>query len=383
MEENKDLRWSRSGSKWEQISSVDIQPKLENKIYKIGYNPMGGTYLSEFGESFEFPFKIYGLEKSFIDHVMYTFDNTDRNLGILLNGKKGTGKTVCAKILANSMKLPIIIVGENTPDLVDFLSKISQPCVLFFDEFEKTFEKNNKELLTLMDGVYNTIGRKIFILTTNNIYLDDNFLSRPSRIRYCKTFGNLPYETVEEYIEENLHDKSHKEELIDYINSLELSTIDILKSLVDELNLHKCSVSNFKGFFNVKTADYQYRILYKYKRNDSYTLEDFKKEISLIGTPKRNAEEGDEENYDLDFDSLQGTTVINYTIYDFGIESTSTNTVYAISSMRQGEEFFCGKIVQPIDLDGCMVIEDNRRGNEVYIYVKNFQYMPKIYSSYK
>jgi SpoVK/Ycf46/Vps4 family AAA+-type ATPase len=88
-----------------------------------------------------------------------------------MNVNKGSGKTVCAKILANKMELPVIIIktwGEANQSMIEYLGSFNFDCVLFFDEFEKQFEEKDSTVLQIMDGVYNnTESRKIFLLTTN------------------------------------------------------------------------------------------------------------------------------------------------------------------------------------------------------------------------
>lgn len=45
------------------------------------------------------------------------------------------------------------------------------------------------------------------LLTTNNLYVNENLIGRPSRIRYKKTFGNLQPEVVQEYLDDNLKEQ--------------------------------------------------------------------------------------------------------------------------------------------------------------------------------
>ena len=116
-----------------------------------------------------------------------------------------------------------------------------------------------------MDGVYTSEYRRIFLLTTNDLTVNENLLSRPSRIRYVREFGNLEREIVEEYLNDNLIDQSCKDELIDYVDTLTISTIDILKSIVEEVNIH--GIEQFlkiKKSFNVATAVYNYRVIRGY-----------------------------------------------------------------------------------------------------------------------
>ena len=82
----------------------------------------------------------------------------------------------------------------------------------------------------MIDGVYNDM-RKLYILTTNKLSIDENLLGRPGRIRYIKEFSNLSARAVNDVIDDNLKDVSLKEEVLKVVDSLEISTIDILKAI--------------------------------------------------------------------------------------------------------------------------------------------------------
>jgi len=241
-----------------------IKEKLPVSIYNVNLVPFTGWVLEPYAEKFSFDYKLYDLQNDFIDHVCKTYNNTTGNLGVLLNGIKGTGKTVTAKELANKLNLPVIIVksfGERNQDLIEYLSSINSDCILFFDEFEKNFDENDSTILQIMDGVYNSGNRKVFLLTTNTMTINDNLIGRPSRIRYVKTFGNLEFKVVKDYLDDNLEDKSCCAEVIEFIDSLTISTIDILKTIVNEINIH--GIEDFrksKSYFNVKNNEYTYQI---------------------------------------------------------------------------------------------------------------------------
>lgn len=64
---------------------------LPKGIYEVKVS-MTGFYLSKIAESFTFDYKLYGLNQKFIDYVLKTYENTTGNLGVLLDGIKGTGK---------------------------------------------------------------------------------------------------------------------------------------------------------------------------------------------------------------------------------------------------------------------------------------------------
>lgn len=357
MKEIKELIWLNDGRTYKQIEDgVQLIPVLPKRVYNMCIDAFERIYLEEYAEDFKFEFKVYGLETRFINHVMTTFRNTSGNLGILLNGTKGTGKTVCAKILANQMNLPVIIVPRNLKGLQGFVSKISSDVILFFDEFEKSFDRNDSTILTIMDGVYNSGHRKIFLLTTNQLYINDNLLGRPSRIRYKKTFGNLSAETIKEYLDDNLIDKSKSAQILQYVDSLSISTIDILKSIVEEVNIHKCDVSEFKKWINVEQAKYSWKFWCKRIDSDEdeygvYTLEDFKRDLKE--TPR---------------DKLDSKS----------IWQSSTNTNSSVEFMHEGENFYYGSITQPLSTDNFMVLEDE--DNSIYyLQILNIDKKPSLY----
>lgn len=245
---------------------------LDDGIYQVHQNQQTGElFLVRIADKFHFGFKLYGLDETLITHVIDTYQKqpVKKNLGILLNGAKGTGKTVTAKVMSNRLGLPIVLCEKPYPGLDRFLASIQHDCIFFFDEFEKNFRLKcddeedcaGEDLLSIMDGVYNSDHCHVFILTTNKLRVNDNLLSRPSRIRYLKSFGDvIDRKILEEFVDDNLIYKEYNGEIMEFIDTLTMATIDIVKSIVEEVNLHKCSISTFKSFFNVKEASYRYYI---------------------------------------------------------------------------------------------------------------------------
>lgn len=224
--------WTCSGNTYTRITSgYGVENHLPVGVYNIH---LTGFHLERYAD--KFPHKIYGLQREFIDHVTKTFRSTEGNLGILLTG---TGKTVTAKELANQLNLPVIIVkdmDDNNQSMIEFLSDIDGDCILFLDEFEKNFDEEDSTILQIMDGVYNS--RKVFLLTTNTLQVNENMIGRPSRIRYVKEFGNLDLGTVNEYLDDELKIPEARQNLLSFIDSLAISTIDILKAITSEVNIH-------------------------------------------------------------------------------------------------------------------------------------------------
>lgn len=256
--------WLQDGNVFSQGSATTVShPEgLPKGIYEVKVS-MTGFYLSKIAESFTFDYKLYGLNQKFIDYVLKTYDNTTGNLGVLLDGIKGTGKTVVAKELCNRLQLPVILVQSMGVDtnskLIKYLStSIDFDCIFFFDEYEKEF-KSSSDVLSFMDGTYNSIYRKVFLLTTNELNVDSNLLGRPSRIRYKKSFSNLSEEVTREILNDILEDKTAIEKVIELTHSMNIITIDLIKAIATEINIHGVeALPNIKETFNIEFSRFTY-----------------------------------------------------------------------------------------------------------------------------
>ena len=262
---------------------------------------MAGFYLSKIAEFFTFDYKLYGLNQKFIDYVLKTYENTTGNLGVLLDGIKGTGKTVVAKELCNHLQLPVILVqsmGSDTNDkLIKYLSTaIDFDCIFFFDEYEKEF-KDSSDVLSFMDGTYNSIYRKVFLLTTNELNVDSNLLGRPSRIRYKKSFGNLSEEVTREILNDILEDKTAIEKVIELTHSMNIITIDLIKAIATEINIHGVeALPDIKETFNIEFSKFSY--LYKVIQVRHYNVEFTPENIKNLLQTYRNYKELRKRDWD-------------------------------------------------------------------------------------
>ena len=294
--------WLQDGNIFNQGSATTVShPEgLPKGIYEVKLS-MTGFYLSKIAESFTFDYKLYGLNQKFIDYVLKTYENTTGNLGILLDGIKGTGKTVVAKELCNHLQLPVILVqsmGSDTNDkLIKYLSTaIDFDCIFFFDEYEKEF-KDSSDVLSFMDGTYNSIYRKVFLLTTNELNVDSNLLGRPSRIRYKKSFGNLSEEVTRELLNDILEDKTAIEKVIELTHSMNIITIDLIKAIATEINIHGAeALPDIKETFNIEFSKFSY--LYKIIQVRHYNVEFTPENIKNLLQTYRNYKELRKRDWD-------------------------------------------------------------------------------------
>lgn len=380
--------WMCSESTYTQVGSgYKVSESLPVGIYSINLT-MTGYHLDKYADKFVFPYKMYGLQEDFIDHVIKTYNNTEGNLGIMLTGTKGTGKTVTAKELANKLNLPVIIVkdmGDHNQSMIEFLSGIEGDCVLFLDEFEKNFSESDSTILQIMDGVYNSKYRKVFLLTTNAMSINENMVGRPSRIRYVKKFENLDLNVVNEYLDDALEVPEARQDLLDFIDSLTISTIDILKTIVNEVNIHGIEgLKKAKSFFNVVTNEYEYSCIRGYaytgeieQDKNKFSIENFSKAVERFNNPIPKPIVNDEDNC-----TIEERKALNeyYEYRRHNFHSLSYNFIYSstkFSNLKVGDDFYDDEIIA---IDKKLNVVVTKDGNEInYYWIKDPNSKPSLY----
>lgn len=224
---------------------VKTYKSLPADTYRLTFSQMAGFYLTTH-DDLTVNEKIYGPYAKKVSKVMKTFKAFDRNMGIILSGPKGVGKSMFARLLAEEGKkqnLPLIIVSDAISGLEDFIASIHQECIVLFDEFEKTF-KGDKDggynpqdsLLSLFDGLDN--GKKLYVVTCNEISgLTTYLLNRPGRFHYHFILGTPTGEEVREYMEDNLKGEARQYiEKIVALSSISAFTYDVLRAIAFDLN---------------------------------------------------------------------------------------------------------------------------------------------------
>jgi hypothetical protein len=129
------------------------------------------------------------------------------------------------------------------------------PCIIFFDEFEKVYEKKEwqEAILTFLDGAFGKQD-KLYLFTINSITsVSEFFKNRPSRVRYLINFDNMEEEAIREYCNENLNDKTKILEVISFSSECWEFNFDMLQALVREMNLFNESVAQATKVLNVKS----------------------------------------------------------------------------------------------------------------------------------
>ena len=219
--------------------------QLPPGVYKIAFNPMAGYSLIK-SDPIEINEKIYGNHLKKVEKVYNSFKVFPRNLGVILSGDKGIGKSLFAKLLsvkAIENGYPVIMCDTPYPGIADFLGSIQQEIVVLFDEFDKTFAQlegqgdPQAEMLTLFDGLY--MGKKLFIITCNELRkLNDFLVNRPGRFHYHFRFAYPNDAEVTEYLQDNIAEEFWGEipAVAEFAKKVDLN-YDCLRAIAFELNM--------------------------------------------------------------------------------------------------------------------------------------------------
>ena len=271
-------------------NEIKTHEKLPKGFYTVCFSKMTGFYLKK-ENNFVINEKLYGSATQKAENIVKSFTVFNRNCGVILSGKKGIGKTLCAKqicINAYNLGYPILIIDEAYGGLTTFINSIQQEVVILFDEFDKTFgyrdeDKNidiQNELLPLIDGAFTS--KKLYIVTCNNIYrLNDFLLNRPGRFHYHIRFKQLDNNDIEEYLKDRLNPLYYSEiPTVLTFASIVPITYDCLRAICFELNCGK-KFREFIGDLNIlNTEDYEYKVSLVY--NDK-TTEYFNNKCMSVG----------------------------------------------------------------------------------------------------
>jgi hypothetical protein len=260
-----------NNGKYHFFNALTIEKKLKPNTYLFNFDDFGNCWLEDV-EEFKFPDKIYDVNDELREYINKSWANNKRNLGVLLTGNKGQGKSLTAKLICKELKQPTILINKQIPaavNFVKFLNEIKQDHTLFVDEFEKLFDehKDNNEVngyhtqetfLSFMDGVLTNEHKVLFLLTTNE-NVNEFFINRPSRIKFLQEYNELPEELFNLITDDRLVKPEFKEDLEENISLVNLN-IDLLISIIDDINLFDKPFSVFKDMYNYKFEQYKYEV---------------------------------------------------------------------------------------------------------------------------
>lgn len=225
-------------------NAITTYDQLPPKTYRVDYDPETRIFSLLEAHDFEIPeTKIYGQHLDKVKKVLNSMDKMNRNLGVILSGDKGIGKSLFSKCLglkARKKGIPVILVNEYHEGIANFFEEIEQTVMILFDEYDKTFDEKKHncqaEMLSLFDGV--SAGKKLFVITCNEIQsLSQYLINRPGRFHYHFRFLYPTADEIRDYMEDKL-DKQYYDEIENVIAfSVRMNlNYDCLRSIAFELN---------------------------------------------------------------------------------------------------------------------------------------------------
>ncbi len=227
--------------------SLKTYDQLPAQVYNVQFSKQSGFFLEVAAPLEIKETKIYGVHDAKCNKVLQAFKMFNRNLGVILSGDKGIGKSLFAKLLsirAIEAGYPLLVVDTYIPGISSYIQSIEQECVVVFDEFDKTFGEvqaedgkatPQTELLSLFDGM--AMGKKMFVITCNSLNKLNEFLvNRPGRFHYHFRFDYPSPAEITEYMQDKLPEQYWNEirDVISFSRKVKLN-YDCLRAIVFEI----------------------------------------------------------------------------------------------------------------------------------------------------
>lgn len=255
--------------------TMQTYDQLPAQTYIVRFSQNEGFSLEKYSDIEIKESKIYGVHMQKVEKVLDSYRMFNRNLGVILSGDKGIGKSLFAKLLSSeAMKtgLPVIIVDSFIPGIASFIEAIEQEVVILFDEFDKTFGESGSSgsspqtsMLSLFDGV--SAGKKLFVITCNNLYKLNEFLvNRPGRFHYHFRFDYPTAAEVRMYLEDKIPKEQYGEieNVIIFSKKVKLN-YDCLRAIAFELSRgqkFKDAIADL-NIVNTESVRYKLTLLFK------------------------------------------------------------------------------------------------------------------------
>ncbi len=228
--------------------SVKVHDFLPPASYVVRFNKQKGFFLEKYLEISQGEEKVYGVHDEKVQKVLKSFAAFERNLGVILSGKKGIGKSLFARMLSEKSiesGIPVIVVDTYLPGVASYLESIEQEVLILMDEFDKTYAgvetpdgeaDPQVQFLSLFDGISG--GKKLFVITCNDINKLNEFLvNRPGRFHYHFRFEYPTPDEITEYLTDKLAEeyRVYIPEVINFSRRVRLN-YDCLRAIAFEIN---------------------------------------------------------------------------------------------------------------------------------------------------
>lgn len=228
---------------------VEVGNRLAPATYEVVFIQNQGFFLQNVKVEESRETVVYGRLNERVEKVFRSYRTATRNLGVILSGAKGIGKSLFAKLISRKTVeegLPVVMVNDYFAGLPQFLASIEQECLVLFDEFDKNFFNPSSEtedhtslqdsFLTLFDGVY--ASRKLFVITANSLNRLSEFLvNRPGRFRYHIRFSYPDETEIRQFLSDKLGNSAAAKDIDEVVkfSTLVPLSYDCLTAIAEEL----------------------------------------------------------------------------------------------------------------------------------------------------
>lgn len=314
--------------------TVKTYDKLPARAYVVRFAKMTGFYLDEYAEIEVKEKPVYGEHLSKVKKVLKAYAVFDRNLGVILSGHKGIGKSLFAKLLsieAIKTGIPMIVVDRYIPGIAAYIETIDQEVMVLFDEFDKTFGDikaldgevdPQAALLSLFDGI--SQGKKLFVVTCNDIRrLNDCIVNRPGRFHYHFRFEYPSAEEIQAYLTDKLNKRYYNEikHIVDFSRKVDLN-YDCLRAIAFEINSGESFSSAIQDLNIVNMMQEQYDLSMHFKNGAPMTINGF------------NLDFFSEEEVVLNFSEDNYNDILNVRFYIRDCEYDTANNQVIIAAKK-------------------------------------------------
>jgi len=215
---------------------------LQPAVYKINQNEdsssVDGYTLELHKDRYIVNGKNYGDIDKHVNIFWDRFMSSKSNLGVMLTGSPGSGKTRTSELLANrgiDNNMCVVEISEvsDISKLVDLIYTLCN-MVIIFDEFSKNFPiYMQSKMLTMFSAT--TKSKNMFILTENDRRTVSQFIrTRPGRIRYAVDYDRIKSTVIDEYCYDYGIPESYKRDIYNIYDKADKFTFDHLQALVSE-----------------------------------------------------------------------------------------------------------------------------------------------------
>lgn len=285
-----------------QVSDANITDTVPPMVYRLREHPITGeVYLVPDRPKFNLPEKCYGKHNTNKAQILSAFKKAEGATGVVLRGIKGAGKSALGEDLGNAliaMKMPVIMVDrEVSRTALTLATKMTGPCMMYFDEFGKTFgEKSRRELLTYFSDT--SFKKVLFVVTSNSKKeLDKYMIDRPGRFLFMIDYKKLDPLAICEMIDDHELPPEMAQMLNAYVHTRTV-TFDMLRFLMpiakaskdylefnDHIDILNCPAPVFPHLTQTSVI-YKGQPFYGYTRIIAEPGRKYQLELKVVSSPE-------------------------------------------------------------------------------------------------